>query len=38
MPFLFVDQLTAQAPQGSGTETARMRVLIGVSGQWQGTR
>jgi general secretion pathway protein M len=38
MPFLFVDQLTAQAPQASGTETARMRVLIGVSGQWQGTR
>jgi general secretion pathway protein M len=38
MPFLFVDQLTVQAPQASGTETARMRVLLGVSGQWQGTR
>ena len=38
MPFLFVDQLTVQAPQATGAEIARMRVLIGVSGQWQGTR
>jgi general secretion pathway protein M len=38
MPFLFVDQLTVQAPQQTGAESARMRVLIGVSGQWQGTR
>src|SRR5947209_11360146 len=38
MPFLFVDQLTVQAPQATGAEMARMRVLIGVSGQWQGTR
>jgi general secretion pathway protein M len=39
MPFLFVDQLTVQAPQAQGaTETARMRVLIGVSGQWQGAK
>jgi general secretion pathway protein M len=38
MPFLYVDQLTVQAPQASGSESARMRVLIGVSGQWQGTR
>jgi general secretion pathway protein M len=38
MPFLFVDQLTVQAPQATGTDAARMRVLIGVSGQWQGTR
>jgi general secretion pathway protein M len=37
MPFLFVDQLTVQAPQQTGAENARMRVLIGVSGQWQGT-
>jgi general secretion pathway protein M len=38
MPFLFIDQLTVQAPQTTGAENARMRVLIGVSGQWQGTR
>jgi general secretion pathway protein M len=38
MPFLFVDQLTVQAPQQTGADNARMRVLIGVSGQWQGTR
>lgn len=38
MPFLFVDQLTVQAPQQSGADAARMRVLLGVSGQWQGTR
>jgi general secretion pathway protein M len=38
MPFLFIDQLTVQAPQATGAEVARMRVLIGVSGQWQGAR
>ncbi|HXW23940.1 MAG TPA: type II secretion system protein GspM [Xanthobacteraceae bacterium] len=37
MPFLFVDQLVVQAPQaGGGEEGGRMRVLLGVSGQWQG--
>ncbi len=37
MPFLFVDQLVVQAPQaGTGEENARMHVLLGVSGQWQG--
>src|SRR5262249_2854394 len=37
MPFLFVDQLVVQAPQaGTGDEGGRMRVLLGVSGQWQG--
>jgi hypothetical protein len=39
MPFLFIDQLVVQLPQGGGigvaTETARMRVQIDVSGQWQ---
>jgi general secretion pathway protein M len=42
MPFLFVEQLVAQAPQGiaggggvTGTETGRLRVLLAVSGQWQ---
>ncbi len=37
MPFLFVDQLVVQAPQtGTGEDGGRMRVLLGVSGQWQG--
>ncbi len=34
MPFLFVDELTVQAPV-SGVETSRMRVTLSVSGQWQ---
>lgn len=33
MPFLFVDQLTVQAPKTSA-EGSRMSVLLGVSGQW----
>lgn len=38
MPFLFVDQLDVQVPQGIGAadETDRLRVMLGVSGQWQG--
>jgi general secretion pathway protein M len=37
MPFLFVDQLAAQAPTPSaGTQEGRMRILLAVSGQWQG--
>jgi general secretion pathway protein M len=40
MPYLFIDQLVVQMPQsGGGTgveaETARMRVQIDISGQWQ---
>jgi general secretion pathway protein M len=43
MPFLFVEQLVVQSPQGvggggggvTGTESGRLRVLLGVSGQWQ---
>jgi general secretion pathway protein M len=42
MPFLFVEQLVAQAPQGiaggggvTGSEAGRLRVLLAVSGQWQ---
>jgi general secretion pathway protein M len=41
MPFLFVDQLDVQVPQttalneGSG---GKIRVVLGVSGQWQGAR
>jgi len=39
MPFLFVDQLDVQAPQnGTGQEGGRMRLLIAVSGQWQGAK
>lgn len=34
MPFLFVDQLDIQAPSGEG----KLRVLLGVSGQWQGAK
>jgi general secretion pathway protein M len=38
-PFLFVDQLVAQAPVASSTnQEGRMRILLSVSGQWQGTK
>jgi general secretion pathway protein M len=37
MPFLFVDQLVAQAPVG-GSEAGRMRVVLGVSGLWPGAK
>jgi len=37
MPFLFVDQLVAQAPM-SPSEGKRMRVLLGVSGLWPGAK
>lgn len=33
MPFLFVDQLDVQGPT-AGANGGRMRVLMGVSGQW----
>jgi general secretion pathway protein M len=36
MPFLFVDQLVVQAPTSTGTAGGKLRVLISVSGQWQG--
>lgn len=38
MPFLYVDQLDVQVPQTtalSETGTGRVRVILGVSGQWQ---
>jgi general secretion pathway protein M len=41
MPFLFVDQLVVQAPEaGTGQEGigGRIRVLLGISGQWQGAK
>src|SRR5262249_56864922 len=39
MPFLFVEQLVVQAPQtGTGEDGGRLRLLVGVSGQWQGAK
>jgi general secretion pathway protein M len=39
MPFLFVDQLAVQAPTAStGLSGGKLRVLISVSGQWQGAQ
>jgi general secretion pathway protein M len=38
MPFLFVDQLDVQVPQTTAlgdAATGRVRVILGVSGQWQ---
>lgn len=39
MPFLFVDQLDVQVPQTTALNesgTGRIRVVLGISGQWQG--
>ena len=39
MPYLFVETLAIQSPQTFGeAESARMRVIVGVSGQWQAER
>jgi len=39
MPFLFVDQLVAQGPAVPGmTPEGKLRVVISVSGQWQGAK
>jgi general secretion pathway protein M len=39
MPFLFVDQLVVQAPAVSTTAPGgKLRLLVGVSGQWQGAK
>ena len=39
MPFLFVDQVTVQAPQSIGrAEGGRLRLVLGVSGQWKGAK
>jgi general secretion pathway protein M len=37
MPFLFIDQLAVQAPTTSSGE-GKLRVLLAVSGQWQGVK
>ncbi len=36
MPFLFIDQLVVQAPSSSGN--GKLRILLAVSGQWQGAK
>ena len=39
MPFLFVDQLDVQVPQTTAASeggVGKIRVVLGVSGQWQG--
>ncbi|UTD28132.1 type II secretion system protein GspM [Bradyrhizobium sp. WD16] len=39
MPFLYVDQLSVQAPASfAASGDGRLRVLLSVSGQWQGTK
>jgi general secretion pathway protein M len=41
MPFLFVDQLDVQVPQTTAAnegEVGKIRVVLGVSGQWQGNK
>jgi len=39
MPFLFVNQLVAEGPAGPATTPeGKLRVLISVSGQWQGAK
>jgi general secretion pathway protein M len=37
MPFLFIDQLAVQAPAISSGE-GKLRILLAVSGQWQGIK
>ena len=39
MPFLFLEQVVAQSPQtASPQEGGRMRLLLAVSGRWQGEK
>lgn len=39
MPFLFIDQLVVQTPVNtSDTGKGKLRILLGVSGQWRGAR
>lgn len=41
MPFLFVDQLDVQVPQSTASNeggAGRIRVMLGISGQWLGSR
>jgi general secretion pathway protein M len=39
MPFLFVDQLVIQTPTTAvGSQPGKLRILLGVSGQWRGAK
>ena len=39
MPFLFIDQLVVQAPSTpAGSGSGKLRILLAVSGQWQGAK
>jgi general secretion pathway protein M len=38
MPFLFVEQVVAQAPQTGSVESGRMRLLLSVAGRWGGEK
>ena len=39
MPYLFIEQFVAQAPQASQAQPGgRMRLLLAVSGRWQGVK
>ena len=39
MPFLFIDQLVLQTPATEpGSQPGKLRVLLGVSGQWRGAK
>jgi general secretion pathway protein M len=39
MPFLFIDQLVVQAPSASsGSGNGKLKILLAVSGQWQGAK
>lgn len=39
MPFLFIEQMVAQSPQtATPQEGGRMRLLLAVSGRWQGEK
>jgi general secretion pathway protein M len=40
MPFLFIDQLAVQAPtiSSSSSGEGKLRILLAVSGQWQGLK
>ena len=39
MPFLFIDQLVVQAPLAEANDReGRMRILLAVTGQWQGAK
>jgi general secretion pathway protein M len=37
MPFLFIDQFAVQAP-GTSSGEGKLRILLAVSGQWQGAK